>query len=121
MERLGKKLRVKRRKEIRRIFEHGRRLGDSTMTLLAFRNDVCETASARLVAAVSTRHGNAVQRNRIKRLCREAFRQSRGKLAQGWDYAMVPRVGGELTLPALRSSLESLAPRLTQPGREDGK
>ena len=121
MERLGKKFRVKHRKEIQRIFERGLRVGDTTMTLLAFRNDASDAGPARLLAAVSTRHGNAVQRNRIKRLCREAFRQSHEKLTQSWDYAIVPRVGGELTLPALRSSLESLAARLTQPSRKDGE
>ena len=118
MERLGKKFRVKHRKEIRRIFKQGLRSGNATMTLLILRNDASNTPQARLVVAVSKRHGNAVQRNRIKRLCREAFRQSRAALAQGWDYAVVPRVGTELKLPALRSSLESLAARLT---REDGK
>ena len=119
MERLGKKYRVKHRKDIRRIFARGRRTADATLTLLAIQSDAPGAAPARLMTAVSTRHGNAVMRNRIKRLCREAFRKSRPKLAPGWDYAVVPRVGAKFTLPAIQSSLESLATRLTKPKEQD--
>ena len=61
---------------------------------------------------VSKRHGGAVRRNRIRRLCREAFRLSRAELPVGWDYMIIPRAGDEPPLAALRSSVVALARRL---------
>jgi len=68
---------------------------------------------ARLGVAVSTRHGKATRRNRIKRLIREAFRQVRSDLPGGWDYMIVPRAGVALTVTKLADSLRALARRAT--------
>ncbi len=45
----------------------------------------------RMGLVVSRRLGNAVQRNRIKRLLREAFRLNRERLQGGVDYIFSPR------------------------------
>jgi len=104
-----KSMRLSRRNDISRIFHQASRANDGVITLYALRN---ELNHSRLGVGVSKRHGNAVCRNRIKRLCREAFRLSRPELPNGFDFMVVPRVGAEFTLEKLKSSIKSLSKRL---------
>lgn len=112
----GKAYRIKRTTEIRRVFEAGQSARDHRLRLVAVPNGL---ARARLAVGVSKRHGKAVRRNRIKRLCREAFRLSRDQLPPGWDYILIPRAGWDLTLAALRQSVVALARRLTGQARNE--
>ena len=110
--RAGKELRLKNGREISRIFHEGLRVRDAHLTLLADRRGEGELLPSRVAATVSSRHGNAVIRNRIKRLCREAFRTSREHLPAGWDFIMLPRPGSDPTVARLRDSLVSLAAKI---------
>jgi ribonuclease P protein component len=112
-QRAGKSHRVTKRKDIDRIFAAGRRSRDGVMTLFALPNGLPQ---ARCAVGVSKRHGGTVKRNRIKRLCREAFRLSRSQLPAGWDYMIIPRAGGRFTLAELRSSVRALARQLAGQG-----
>ncbi|RPI64489.1 MAG: ribonuclease P protein component [Planctomycetaceae bacterium] len=110
-ENAGKSLRLVRKNDIDRLFADGRRKADAFVTLFGLPNGM---EDSRVGVGVSTRHGNAVKRNRIKRLCREAFRLSRAQLPQGWDYMIIPRAGIALTLPMLRGSLLGLSTKLVK-------
>ncbi len=107
---LGKSKRITRRSDFNRLFETGRRATDGWLMLLAEPN---ELDYSRCGVAVSGRHGVAPARNRVKRLCREAFRLDQYELPAGWDFILVPRPGREHTLGRLRSSLASLAIKVT--------
>ncbi len=62
------------------------RFSDRLLTLYMAGNDC---GYPRLGVSVGKSHGNAVVRNRLKRLLREAFRQSRGSIPENFDYVLM--------------------------------
>ena len=112
---LGKADRISKRGEITRIFRRGRSASDERLRLRVLANSLHRR---RMAVAVSRRHGNAVRRNRIKRLCREAFRTCRADLPDSFDYILQPGVGAELNIETIQESLRKLAGRVA---REAGK
>lgn len=77
---------------------------------------------ARLGVSVSTKHGNAVKRNRIKRVFRAAFRQAQALLPAGYDYVLVPRKGvKEYAAKDIRAALEKMAKDMRARGAKDSK
>ena len=103
-----KTVRVRSRLEFAAVYEQGVRDSDGCMTLIALPND---RSLSRLGLAVSKRCGNSVQRNRLKRRLREAFRQSRAELPAGLDLVVQPRADTPVILESLRRSLISLSKR----------
>ena len=116
--RLGRDLRLRSRQEISRTFSAGARVVDRLISLQGVRRPGRPT---RCAVAVSKRLGNAVRRNRLKRVCREAFRLERPALPEGWDLVILPRPGRELSVEAVRRSLPGLIRRLEHrlPVREE--
>jgi len=76
--RLPKENRLRKPREFRRVYERGRRFEGRFVTVFITPS---ETTFQRLgITASKKAIGNAVQRNRAKRLLREAFRLSRAEL-----------------------------------------
>ena len=101
-QRFTKAQRVRRRDEFQRVFDLSHRAKGRYMTVLVAPND-CQTARLGIVA--SRKLGDAVRRNRAKRLIREVFRRSDPVLpGTGLDVVLIPR--REL-FDATYSSLES--------------
>ncbi|MBN7138153.1 ribonuclease P protein component [Lysobacter enzymogenes] len=101
--------RVRARSDFDRIFKHGRRVA---LPVLALHFQADPDLPARLGLAVSRKvDPNAVGRNRIKRILRDAFRHLRAELAPG-DYVLVARPGAsKLSGPELRAAFEGLLKR----------
>jgi len=86
--RYGKALRLRRRLEYLSVQRGGSRRRGRYMTVIA-RKTVGPGAITRLGVTASRKVGNAVTRNRIKRLVREAFRQSREQIPTAMDLVVV--------------------------------
>ncbi len=74
--------------QFKAVLSHRRRLrfSDRLLTLYMAEND---RGYPRLGVSVGKSHGNAVVRNRLKRLLREAFRQSAEQIPAGFDYVLM--------------------------------
>lgn len=99
-------LRIRRHREFDQVMRQGVRVYDHRMTLWARPNDL---DMPRLGLVVGKRHGNAVARNRLKRVIREAFRLSRPDLPVGLDLVASPSTRGMLDLASARAALLKLS------------
>ena len=73
------------------------------------------TSHARLGLVVSRRVGNAVERNRVKRIVREWFRRERLEFSVAADFVVIARgAASGLTTPEAWSQLSTLARRATR-------
>ena len=106
---LPRSTRIRGRNDFRRIFARKLRVSDRRITLYADRGPA---GHARLGIAAGRQLGNAVRRNRIKRLVREAFRRLRHELPAGTDWVIIPRPNSEPTLADLQESIRQLVRRL---------
>ncbi|MGE0328896.1 MAG: ribonuclease P protein component [Polyangiaceae bacterium] len=115
--------RVRTPGEFRRCQQTGRRLHTAHFVLVVYARG--DDEPARLGLTVSRRTGNAVARNRMKRLLREAFRTSEAAWPRGVDLVIIAKQGpGELTLhdvvAELDAAREALAKRVAQ-ARKDAQ
>ena len=70
---------------------------------------------SRLGVTASRRVGEAVQRNRIKRLAREFFRRNRQRIKGSWDINLIARKGAaEQTNEIIFLALEDIFTRLSR-------
>lgn len=86
--RFQREQRLRARPEFDRVFRKGRRLGGRLFMILALPNG---RRSHRLGLAVSRKIGNAVTRNRARRLLKEGFRRLQRPEEQGLDLVVVAR------------------------------
>jgi ribonuclease P protein component len=130
--------RLTRSADFDRVYRRGRSAATRSLVLYAFPStgDQAETADehdvdsevrddVRLGVSVGKRVGGAVQRNRVKRLLREAFWGLGEQLPPGHDFVIVARAGAAETaehsgLDGLRRELAELLERLAAHPAERG-
>ena len=108
---LPRRARLSRHEDFARVFKENLRASDDFFTVLARPNDL---AHPRLGLAVSRRAiGHAVDRNRLKRLAREAFRLVQHDLAP-LDIVVLARPQAAAAASAdVRASLQRLWQRVS--------
>jgi ribonuclease P protein component len=88
--------RLSRSRDFDAVYRHGRSVSTRFLVLYWFPRD--DDGDPRLGIAVPKGSGSAVERNRVKRRLREAWRASLGQVPPGRDYVLIAR-------PALGESL----------------
>jgi ribonuclease P protein component len=86
----GKEEHVRKRQDYARIYAQGVRRYSERFTIIMCRN---QTGIRRLGMTVSKKVGNAVQRNRVKRLLREFFRLNKSRLPASQDIVIIAKRG----------------------------
>jgi ribonuclease P protein component len=103
---LGRSKRLRLKRDFDRVFAARCSASDRYLIVYAAANDL---DCGRLGVQVSRKFGNAVRRNRAKRLIREAFRLHQGELRSGFDWVCIPRPGQLGDLGQYTESLLHLA------------
>jgi ribonuclease P protein component len=83
--------RLSRSADFERVYRRGRSQGNRHLVLYAFPRGEREGDGPRLGVSVGRKVGGAVERNRVKRLLREAFRARAGELPPDHDFVVVAR------------------------------
>jgi ribonuclease P protein component len=118
--------RLSRSAEFERVYRQGSSSANRHLVLYSFPNPSAERP--RLGLSVSRKVGGAVDRNRVKRLLREAFRRAEGELSTGQDVVLVARPpvrelaereGGAGVDAALAELLDRAGLRAAPPAGED--
>lgn len=116
-----RKYRLREEHEVKRVRSRGRSVAHRAIVLRYIPNAL-EPAQNRYTVIAGKKCGNSVQRNRLKRLVREALRGYHPILRPGHDIAVICR-GGLDEMPDLQTAQSYLAnilqrTDLIQPGAE---
>lgn len=103
---LKKRNRLKKNEDFQKVFKHGTSVANRQFVLYTL--DQPENDELRVGLSVSKKIGNAVMRNRIKRLIRQAFLEERDRLKEK-DYIIIARKpASQLTFEETKKSLQHL-------------
>jgi len=104
---LGKDKRLISDKQFKAVLARNIRVSNGLLSLYMAENDC---GYPRLGVSVSKSCGGAVVRNRLKRLLREAFRQSQDRLPAGFDYLLMisPKQSKKINLSRAKSRDRSI-------------
>jgi ribonuclease P protein component len=97
--------RLRRPADFQRVYDRRRSAANEFLIVYACENDL---PHARVGLSVSRKFGGAVQRNRLRRLYREAFRLTHHLLPAGLDLVLIPRRPEPPTLDDLKAALPQL-------------
>lgn len=119
-----RRARVRKRGEFRRIQSQGRKVHTKHFIVLVHPS-LMETGDTRVGITVTKKIGNAVERNRTKRVLREVFRRNRDLFPPASDIVVIakrgaPRLGFEDVLREFRGVAKNLARKASPKSPERG-
>ena len=98
--------RLKKQADFQRLFQKGKRAFTPTLSVI-YRPSEKMTMGI----SVGKKHGQSVQRNRIKRLLREAFRAVRGEMKGTYSIVLIPKVCEEYSVKNFQRQLQCIIQR----------
>lgn len=111
------KERLRKRKEFQRVFDEGRIFNNEQVKVYALLNN---SSISRLGLVVGKKFGNAVKRNRFKRIFREAYRLNKNLLENGVDLIIIPRSGlTDLSLKFIEDKFINLLTQINEKFRNE--
>lgn len=93
--------RLKKQADFQRLFQKGKRAFSPTLTVVYRPSD-----KTTMGISIGKKHGKSVQRNRIKRLLREAFRATQGEMQGTYTLVLIPKVAEDYSLEAFKTHLQ---------------
>lgn len=82
--------RLKKNFEFQKVYKQGKSIASKKIILFFKKND---NGNNNIGISVSKKIGNSVQRHRLKRIYKEAFRHINRDLKEGYDFIIVARRG----------------------------
>ncbi|MBQ8684940.1 MAG: ribonuclease P protein component [Clostridia bacterium] len=98
-----KYIRLKKQSDFQKLFQKGKRAFSPSLTML-YR----AASKTTMGISVGKKHGKSVQRNRIKRLLREAFRAEAERMQGTYAIVLIPKVREEYSLKTFRQHLQCM-------------
>ena len=95
--------RLKKSKDFDKVFKNGQKAFGKNLRIIYLKQ-----AEIKVGYCVSKKHGNSVQRNRIKRLLREAFRENIPLLNGNYYFVVIPKIDGEVSFDAYKRDFKYL-------------
>ena len=98
-----KYLRLKKQADFQKLFQAGKRIFSPSLTVIYRQSE-----HTVMGISVGKRHGKSVQRNRIKRLLREAFRHTVDKISGNYSFVLIPKVAEKYSLDTFERHLQCM-------------
>lgn len=95
--------RLKRKSDFDKLFSKGKKAYSRSLTMLYFPSE-----DFRIGYSVSKKHGNAVKRNRIKRLLRASAREAFKDLNKNYRIVIMPKVRDDYSFEKFLSEMNYL-------------
>lgn len=98
-----KYLRLKKQADFQKLFHSGKRIFSPSLTVIYRQSE-----HTVMGISVGKRHGKSVQRNRIKRLLREAFRKNLENVEGTYSFVLIPKVAQEYSFNTFERHLRCM-------------
>ncbi|MBQ7368108.1 MAG: ribonuclease P protein component [Clostridia bacterium] len=96
-----KYVRLKKQSDFQKLFQKGKRAFSPSLTLVYYHSE-----KTTMGISVGKKHGKSVQRNRIKRLLREAFRLCMDEIQGKYFIVLIPKVEKEYSFHTFKRHLQ---------------
>ena len=93
-------LRLKKKKEFTKILKSGKRAFSETLSIVYL-----PSPEVKMAVCVGKKYGKSVQRNRIKRILREAFRLCADEIQRPCSLLLIPKVAEEYSFAAFHRDI----------------